>query len=155
MQFLREVSIFQDLSDNELLLFNNLFTLREVPAGEKIVAEGAPMHEFYVVCKGTVHVRRMSQKREMLLGRIDAGGFFGGITLFDQSTASASVYAMETVTLAVAEDAPLREFLEANPAIGYKVLRRLMIETASRLRQTDERFVRSMYWSSLNAPQRD
>jgi CRP-like cAMP-binding protein len=147
---LRPVSLFRGLSDEEIELLNSLFSLREVPAKEKIVAEGMPMHEFYVVCKGSVHARRMAQKREMLLGRIGAGGFFGEINLFNEGTATASVYAAEPVTLAVGQNAELRQFLADNTRIGYKVLSELLVELSSRMRQTNERFVNSLFWSSLS-----
>lgn len=150
-ELLRPVSLFRGLSEDELQSLNNLFSLREVPAKQKIVAEGMPMHEFYVVCRGSVHARRMAQKREMLLGRIGTGGFFGEINLFDEGSATASVYAPESATLAVAQNAELRQFMAENTGIGYKVLSELLIELSHRMRQTNERFVSSLYWSSLGA----
>jgi CRP-like cAMP-binding protein len=148
---LRPVSLFHDLSGDELQVLNNLFSLREVAPKQKIVAEGMPMHEFYVVCKGSVHARRMAQKREMLLGRIGEGGFFGEINLFNEGTATASVYSAEAATLAVAENAALRQFMAENTEIGYKIVSELLVELSRRMRHTNERFVNSLYWSSLSA----
>ena len=99
-EYLRNVSIFKDLSEGELDAMKNLWTFRVVPARERIVQEGEMMHEFYIVCTGIVHVRRLAQDHEVLLARIGPGGFFGEMNLFDEATATASVYAMGEVRLA-------------------------------------------------------
>jgi len=147
-EFLRNVSIFKDLSAAELDAMKNLWNLRVIPAHERIVAEGAAMHEFYVVGSGLVHVRRFSQDREVLLARIGRGGFFGEINLFDEATATASVYAMAEVQLAVIANTDFRAFMSSQPDIGYKITSRLLNEVSRRLRQTNERLVHSMFWST-------
>ena len=146
---LRAVIFLRDLDDQELAAFRDLLTIREAAPGERIVEEGTPVTALYIVCSGVVHVRRLAQKREMLLGRLGAGAFFGEINLFDPGVATASIYAMKTpVTLAVAPYAPVREFMAANPATGYKIVSGMMAETARRLRQTSARLVNAVYWAN-------
>jgi hypothetical protein len=41
----------------------------------------------------------------------------------------------------------LRDFMAANPAIGYKLVSAMMAEMSRRLRSTSARFVNSIYWS--------
>ena len=147
-EFLRDVSIFKGLSEAELDSMKALWTMRAVPARQRIVAEGELMHEFYIVGTGVVHVRRLSQDHEVLLARISHGGFFGEINLFDEATATASVYAMDEVQLAVIANNDLRAFMSSRPEIGYKITTSLLNEVSRRLRQTDERLVHSMFWST-------
>jgi len=147
-EFLRDVSIFKDLSEGELDAMKDLWTVRSAPPHERIVNEGATMHEFSVVASGIVHVRRLSQDHEVLLARIGQGGFFGEINLFDEATATASVYAMDEVRLAVIPNAVFRSFMASRPDIGYKITSRLLNEVSRRLRQTNERLVHSMFWST-------
>jgi CRP/FNR family transcriptional regulator, cyclic AMP receptor protein len=149
-EFLRDVSIFRDLSAGELDAMKSLWTFRVIPSHERIVAEGASMHEFYIVCTGVVHVRRLSQDHEVLLARIGRGGFFGEINLFDEATATASVYAMDEVRLAVITNSTFRGFMSSRPEIGYKITARLLNEVSLRLRQTNERLVHSMFWSTTH-----
>lgn len=149
-EFLRDVSIFADLSESELDAMKELWSLRSVPPRERIVAEGAPMHDFYIVSTGMVHVRRVSQSHEVLLARIGPGGFFGEINLFEESTATASVYTVGDVHLAVIANATFRGFMERRPEIGYKITSRLLNEVSMRLRQTNERLVHSMFWSTTH-----
>lgn len=145
---LHEVSIFKNLSAEELGAMQDLWVQRTIPARQRIVAEGDLMHEFHVVVSGVVHVRRFSQEHEVLLARIGRGGFFGEINLFDEATATASVYAMDEAKIATIQNTALREFMSSHPAIGYKITSALLNEVSRRLRQTDERLVHSMFWST-------
>src|SRR5437762_2705752 len=100
LALLRTVSIFRSLTDEELLAFSALLSTREIKPRERIIEEGTPVHTFSIICSGVVHIRRLAQKREMLLGRLGVGGFFGEINLFDPGVATASIYAMKPTTLA-------------------------------------------------------
>src|SRR5476649_1740758 len=100
VELLRSVSILRTLSDEELRAFCALLSLREVKPRERIVEEGVPVKNFSIVTEGVVHIRRMASKREMLLGRLGPGGFFGEINLFDPGVATASIYAMKPTRIA-------------------------------------------------------
>lgn len=153
LDLLRSVSIFRSLHDPELQSLAALFSLREVPVRTRIIEEGTPVKALFIICDGVVHVRRMAQKREMLLGRLGVGGFFGEINLFDPGVATASIYAMKPTRLAFVDYNSLRAFMEAHPAVGYKVVTAMMVETVRRLRQTSARLVNTVYWSSAEASQ--
>lgn len=149
---LRSATFLRGLTDQELEAFESILSVADYRRGEKIVVEGTPAHVFHVLLKGTLHVRRMAQKREMLLARIQPGSFFGEINLFEPGNATATIYAMDPVTIAFVDYGRFRDFMAANPAIGYKIVAGLMAELSRRLRATNERFVHAMYWSNLNAP---
>jgi CRP-like cAMP-binding protein len=144
----RTVSFLKNLTDEEHQSVSSLFQYQVVQPGQQIIAEGQPMHHFYIVCRGTVHVRRKAQKREVLLGRIPECGFFGEVNLFNEGSATASIYAMQMTTIAVVDNASFRAFMEENPAIGYKVAVALMSEVCTRLRATNDKLVNSVFWSS-------
>jgi CRP-like cAMP-binding protein len=148
---LRTVSILRTLSDEELMAFSSLLQVREIKPKERIIEEGKPVNAFSIICSGVVHIRRLAQKREMLLGRLGAGGFFGEINLFDPGTATASIYAMKPTTLAYVEYNALRDFLASNPSTGYKVVSAMMTEMCRRFRLTSDRLINMAYWSSSSA----
>ena len=147
-QFLRSVSFLKELTDEELESFSRLFTLAAIPPGEKIIEEGRAISSFYIVVKGTVHVRRTALKKELLLGRISGGGCVGETNLFDPGVATGSIYAIDKVSLASTNYETLRTFMSENPATGYKIVSALMLEVSRRLRLTNQRFVNSVYWAS-------
>ena len=148
---LRAVSFLRDLSDEELAAFANLLTTRALAPRERIIEEGAPVHSLYIIADGVVHIRRLAQKREMLLGRLGVGGFFGEINLFDPGVATASIYAMKQTQLGVVDYESLRHFMTSNPNTGYKMVSGMMTEMSRRLRQTSARLVNVSYWSGAEA----
>ncbi len=148
---LRTVSFLRALSDEELASFANLLTTRNFAPRERIIEEGTQVHSLYLICDGVVHIRRLAQKREMLLGRLGVGGFFGEINLFDPGVATASIYAMKPTTVAFVDYESLRAFMAANPTTGYKMVSGMMTEMARRLRTTSARLVNVSYWSGAEA----
>ena len=146
VEFLRRVSILRKLSDEELQSFSTLLESREVPAKTRIIEEGTPVKHFSIIVEGVVHIRRLANKREMLLGRLGPGAFFGEINLFDPGMATASIYAMKPVRLVRVDYDAFHQFMSANPATGYKVVSAMMTEMARRLRQTSARLVNNAYW---------
>jgi CRP-like cAMP-binding protein len=151
LETLRTVAFLRDLNDEELAAFAALLTPRKCQARERIIEEGMPVTALYVICDGVVHVRRLAQKREMLLGRLGVGGFFGEINLFDPGVATASIYAMKPTQLAFVNYETAREFMTTNPLAGYKIVSAMMTEMSRRLRQTSARLVNMAYWSSAEA----
>ena len=147
IDLLRSVSLMRDLDPQELAAVAALFTLHDVKNKERVLQEGEPVTHLYIVCDGVAHVRRLAQKREMLLGRIGKGMFFGEINLFDPGGSTASIYAMKDLKLAVCAYATLREFMSANPAIGYKIVTAMMSEMSRRLRSTSARLANAIYWT--------
>jgi CRP-like cAMP-binding protein len=151
VELLRTVSILRQLGDEELRAFCDLLMAWEVKAKDRIIEEGTVVKNFYIVAEGIVHIRRLAGKREMLLGRLGPGGFFGEINLFDPGVATASIYAMKPTRLAVVDYESFHKFMSANPATGYKIVSSMMTEMARRLRQTSARLINTAYWSSADA----
>lgn len=151
VSLLRTVSFLRALTDEELAGFANLLTPRNFAPRERIIEEGTPVHALYLVGSGVVHIRRLAQKREMLLGRLGVGGFFGEINLFDPGVATASIYAMKPTEVYFVDYESLRTFMSEHPAAGYKMVSGMMTEMARRLRQTSARLVNVAYWSGAEA----
>ncbi len=149
---LRLVSFLRDLTDEELTSFAGMLRVKEVAPGTRVIEEGTEVDTLYIVCSGVVHVRRLSSKHEMLLGRLGVGAFFGEINLFDPGVATASIYVMTNkATLAYIDYESLRAFLSENHEIGYKIVSSMMTETARRLRSVSSRLVNSVYWGTGGA----
>lgn len=148
IELLRTISIMRNLNETELSEVAALFSRRDVKNKERILQEGFPVSHFYIVCDGVAHVRRLAQKREMLLGTITKGKFFGEINLFDPGVSTASIYAMKDLKLAVCDYDTLRNYMAANPATGYKIVTAMMGEMARRLRSTSARLANSIYWTA-------
>jgi CRP-like cAMP-binding protein len=145
---LRTVPMLRELSDKQLAGIAQLFSVKEHRPGEQLIGEGEPVNALRIILSGAAHVRRKAQKRDVLLGRLGACGIFGEINLFDPGLATASVVAATQLTVAEIDYEVLRGFMAQNPEAGYRIVTALMAEVCSRLRQTNQRFVQSVYWSN-------
>ena len=146
-ELLRSIAFLRPLSDEDLSAFGALLKPRTCKSGERILEEGGSPTSFCIVCDGVVHVRRRANTREMLMGRIGAGGYFGEINLFDPGVATATILAMKTVQLAEVGYAEFRQFMDEHPRAGYLIASGLMRELARRLRATNQRLVNAVFWS--------
>jgi CRP-like cAMP-binding protein len=144
---LRSIAFLSPLSDEDLSAFGALLKPRTCKSGERILEEGAAPDSFSIVCDGVVHVRRRANTREILMGRIGSGGYFGEINLFDPGVATATIIAMKTVQLAEIGYVEFRQFMEEHPRAGYVISSGLMRELARRLRATNQRLVHAVFWS--------
>lgn len=145
-EILKSIPFFSVLEDEVLASLAGLFTLDAFDANTCIVEEGKPIDALYIVMQGVVHARKTGKDKQILLGRIGRGGFFGEVNLFAHGDATASIQSMDAVKLAVVKYDTLREFMEENPSAGYRIASNMMKELARRLRQTNDRLLSSLYW---------
>jgi CRP-like cAMP-binding protein len=146
---LQSLSLFNDLTEPDIKSLETIVQRREYQPHERILVEGEIVHSLYVICDGVVHVKRKAPTRTLLLGRLEAGDFFGEVNLFDEGLATASVDALQHSHLAQIHFRDLRQFMASNPAAGYKILQKIATELAHRLRSADSRLVLSVYWRNL------
>ena len=149
---LRAVGLFDMLTNDELSAFISILSPWEVGAGAHILAEGQIVTHLYLVEDGSVQVRKMAQGREILLGRLGTGAFFGEVNLLDPGVATASIWAMKPTKMAVVDFQTMRSFLDTYPGIGYKIVTVIATELAKRLRKTNERLANVVNWKDDDAP---
>lgn len=124
-------------------------TRRTFRVDETVLQQGVTDPTLYIVTQGILHVRRQAEGRQVLLGRIEAGGFFGEISLFDPGPTTAAVVAATSGELVQLSRAQLQEFAQRSPAVVVNVLVGLLEGMAQRLRRTDERLVEAIFWGGL------
>ncbi len=132
---LRSIPLFADVSDEDLGAIASLLIERRFPKNKTIVEEGLPGDYMYVICEGQVKVTKLSgDGREKILELLDAGDFFGEMSLLDNAARSASVKTLiESRVLALARNDFLG-LLRRSPDIAMAVIQ----ELTRRVRQVDE-----------------
>jgi CRP-like cAMP-binding protein len=76
------------------------FQRRTFQPGDIVFSKGDPGSSLYLVEKGTVEIWRDGTTERRVLGRIEAGGLFGEMAVFDRQPRMASATAIEeTVVL--------------------------------------------------------
>ncbi|HEY3117582.1 MAG TPA: Crp/Fnr family transcriptional regulator [Chloroflexota bacterium] len=103
--------------------------------GETIFRKGDPGDSLYVIQNGQVKIVLPSDgEDEALLGVLEAGDFFGELSLIDGQVRSASAVAAEPTQALVLHRDQFLEFVHASPEFALDV----MVALAQRLRQSDE-----------------
>jgi len=101
---LREVYLFNSLSDQELALIAQRGRLKRYERGELIVREGNTDRIFYVILKGQVRVwSRGKEGRRRLLNYHEVGDFFGELAFWSGSPRAANVDVVDDVDLVAFE----------------------------------------------------
>ncbi len=124
-------------------------TKRTFRVDEVVLEQGVTDPTLFIVTQGVLHVRRQAEGRQVLLGRVEAGGFFGEISLFDPGPTTAAVAAATNGELVQLSRTQLQNFAESSPSIVVNVLVGLLEGMAQRLRRTDERLVEAIFWGGL------
>lgn len=106
----------------------------KVGPGTVVVSEGDMGREMYIVHKGTLEVVKNINGQDQVLGKIEAGGFFGELSLLNNDARTATVRAVEPSVLLKVTPKGFDALLRKMPDLSLKVIMAL----ASRLRASTE-----------------
>lgn len=124
---------------------------RRVEAGQAVFREGETGSDLYLILQGSVRVMgdvELESRSRIQPGFCDlpAGALFGELALFDREPRSATVVAVEDTELVVIDGEQLLRFFDANPEIGYNMLKEMLSVTVGRLRSTNKKLVSLFVW---------
>ena len=138
--FLKNTSLFEDLTDDELveiILVGKQCTYKKDAV---IFAEGDPGDAMYLIMDGAVRISKFQSGGEEALAILKANDFFGEMTLFDFEPRSAHVIAHEKCSLFEIPNKALLSVFHNNKEIGFKFLWSFCKTLTKRLRSTNEKF---------------
>lgn len=120
---LRKVSLFRDLSDNELHVLTGQAILRHFSRHEVIFSQGDPGDGLYLVLDGHVGITRQNPDGdELLLSVHEHEEYFGELALFDRQPRSATATAVDECTLLFLPKVGFRALLDQHPQAVYTCL---------------------------------
>jgi CRP-like cAMP-binding protein len=135
-QFLATVPLFSGLTPDQLARFADVTREKSFPKGSIIVFEQDPGDSLFVVRSGRVKVVLLGEDgREVILGILEVGEYFGELALIDEQPRSANVIAMEDSSLLVLRREDFRKRVEEAPSVAWA----LLIGLSRRLRQADSK----------------
>jgi len=133
--FLRQISLFSALNDEELKFLARVALQREYPKNSYIVHKDEPGISLFIIRSGTVDVvLEKSTGKSILLSTLGSYEFFGEISLFDGEPRSATVIAREQSTVVEITRDILLTQLSKHPDIAFKILAKM----SQRIRNLDE-----------------
>jgi CRP-like cAMP-binding protein len=145
-QFLKNNSLFQDLTQEQTSQIVALMEVVQVEKGQYIVKEGDRSEELFLLQQGSAEVTKQDPESGHwhILGLLQAGDSIGEIALLDNEPRSASVRAVEDCVLYVLKIEDL-ESLSEMPSLPADVVKINLANVIShRLRHTNEITVKSL-----------
>lgn len=136
VDFLATVPLFNGLDRVELERFAEVTREKSYPKGSVILFEDDPGDSLFVVREGRVKVVLIGEDgREVILGVLGVGEYFGELSLIDDRPRSAHVIAMEDSNLLVLRREDFRKRVESSPSVAWS----LLTELSRRLRRADDK----------------
>jgi uncharacterized membrane protein len=120
---LGNIPLFAKMTPDEVAGLAGLLRERRVGRGQTIVRIGDEGTEFYVIQKGRVVVTAPDEQgAEVKLAELGPGNFLGEISLLDGGPRTATVRALDSVTLLVLARDAFVQFLLAHPSAAVHIL---------------------------------
>jgi len=145
--FLRNVSLFQDLDDQSLCALTSLLVRKKIKAGSVIFREMDESDALYILEHGQVVVsKHVRGDVDIVLTRFYAGDFFGEMGLFDAGPRSASAQTELDTVLWMLGRKSFQQIFTDHPEMAARVCYRLVTVFIQRLRATNEQAREALRW---------
>jgi CRP/FNR family cyclic AMP-dependent transcriptional regulator len=118
VELIKSVPLFSECSRKHLSEIAAIADEIDLKEGKELTKEGRPGREFFILVEGTADVKKGSRR----INQMDAGDFFGEISLVTQRPRTATVTATSPVRALVITDRSFRTLLEHQPEIQGKVM---------------------------------
>jgi CRP/FNR family transcriptional regulator, cyclic AMP receptor protein len=144
VELLGRVPVFSTLEQADLERIAELSVPRGFEPGEVVFREGDASDTCYVVREG--HARAIHEHgdgRTITLATFGPGDFFGELAMFEDELRSATVEAIEPISVVAVLGPDMRRLMTEHPEISM----RLVIALGRRLRETTQRLSRQSFQS--------
>jgi CRP/FNR family cyclic AMP-dependent transcriptional regulator len=118
---LRLVPLFRGLTDRSFDAIANLASETSYAAGEVLVRQGEPGHEFLIIVSGRARVERDGKH----VRELGPGDFLGEISLVDASPRTATVTAIEPIEAICVHRDGFLDLIDRIPVFRLEVLNAL------------------------------
>src|SRR5690349_19827205 len=133
VELLARVSLFAELSPEELEQIGSVAIPRAFPKGVRVFHEGDNSDACYIVRSGDLRVtREHSDGRAIALATLGSGDIFGELAMLDGEARSASVETLSDAELLALSATDMRQMLSDHSDISVK----LIVALTRRLRET-------------------
>lgn len=119
--FVRGVPIFTELRDDFLVRLASIMDELEFPTKHTIFTQGQEGRSLYIIVSGLVRVHIGDRE----LARVEKGGCFGEMSVFDAEPRSASVTTLAPCECLMLTQQQLYEAIEETPGIAVNIIRLL------------------------------
>lgn len=149
---LRHVSIFEDLTVEEIRLVTPLCSTARYAKGTTLFEEDRPATDLFVLQTGRIVIMMSgAQGHQTLVYSVEPGQAFSWSALVPPRKYTASAVAVESSETIVINGRKLAHLLKKNPALGYKVMCRIAQLISKRLRHTRLQLLNIHDWQTAES----
>lgn len=135
IDFIKKIPLFSELSPEELTELLKLSEKRRYPRGSIVLYKGDEGQSIYLILKGQVKVVLDDEKgKELILSTLQAGDYFGEMSVLDQMPRSATIVTVENCEFLLIFQKAMMDQIRQNSSIALN----LLSEMSRRLREADE-----------------
>lgn len=149
VNLLSAAGLIAGMTPEESELLASIGEDRHFTRGTDILREDSKTRDLFVICVGRVSIRLSlptESGREEVIYTMREGQIFGELALVDGSPRSATVRAEDEVITCAYSYEKLMALLDANPRIGYILMRNLASIISARVRNTNMLWRNSLVW---------
>jgi CRP/FNR family cyclic AMP-dependent transcriptional regulator len=141
VELLGRVPVFSTLEEADLERIADVSVPRSFEPGQAVFREGDASDTCYVVREGHARAIRTHGDRTITLATFGPGDIFGELAMFEDERRSATVEAIEQMSVVGVLGPDMRRLMGEHPGIAM----RLVIALGRRLRETNERLSRQSF----------
>lgn len=135
--FLKGISLFEDLTEEELMTVVDYMNMFEFDAGQTLFEEGETGDYVCFVAAGGVDVvKRSVTGSNIVISSLNKGSVIGEMAIIDKTPRSATVVARQKTRLVVLGQNGFKLILQNAPRIGNKILIGIARRLSTNLRRT-------------------
>jgi CRP-like cAMP-binding protein len=147
LDFLQNVSLFQDLDRPALSKLAALLVLKKFSAGAVIFRELDDSDALYLLERGQVVIsKHVHGQVDVVLTRFSDGDFFGEMGLFDAAPRSATAHTEAASILWRLDRKAFQQILSNHPEMAARICYRMVTVFIERLRATNEQAREAIRW---------
>ncbi len=144
---LRRIKLFADMTDDDIAILRGVIEPVTCRVSQIVVSAGDAGDCMFLVMQGEFRVTLVSQGKEALLAKLEAGDFFGELCLLDESNRSADVVATMPGRLLRFTRTTFQQLVETHPQVAARLMMGILRTVGSRLRKMDKQHSDSMLLS--------
>ncbi|TAD94753.1 MAG: cyclic nucleotide-binding domain-containing protein [Bacteroidetes bacterium] len=123
---LKHSPLFQQLTDEELIIISKMVKIRQYFPGETLVVQGNPSDSWFLIAEGIVAIKKYYGKDKAdLLAYLMTGNTFGEVGIMENRARSANVEAVTDVEVLVIQRSDFLAILHKYPTVTIELVRML------------------------------
>lgn len=125
LEILEEVSLFSDLTMDELAVIEPLCKVIEGKAGDFIIQEGERVQSVYILLSGDATIKKAKADGKLVkIDQVRKDDLLGEVTFFKNTPASATVVANSPFRALELGHKELHRLLDDHPELGLKIYKK-------------------------------